>query len=406
MSNDAGNCRATLFCFAAFLLLTLSVPAVARAQTQPSAKLIGAEPTPLPALSAILTAFDKYEVVGMPEAHGLKDLDDFILLLLRNPSFPEKVNDIVVECGNSRYQSILDRYIAGESVPFDEVQKVWRNTTESMCGTSGFYEQLFPLVRAINQQLEPRKRLRVLAADSPVDWSQLSRQNIADAPEEFFDRDRSIASVMKKEVLSKNRKALMLFGVFHLIHGPSDDSVAVASYERDYPNVTFVICDLTFFRADLQGSSRNPFAAWPVPSLTLAKGTWLGALDISHFFPPPIWFDKDCKVVNEFHNADLQTPMAKLVDAFLYLGPTELALKEQMPADIALDADYMKEMHRRDTLIGDPEATTKTQKELDESIVKSDETPMIQWPKPPDNKVDASITQSCLEQKKQSGPPK
>ena len=275
-----------------------------------------------------------------------------------------------------------------------------------MCGTSGFYEQLFPLVRAINQQLEPRKRLRVLAADSPVDWSQLSRQNIADAPEEFFDRDRSIASVMKKEVLSKNRKALMLFGVFHLIHGPSDDSVAVASYERDYPNVTFVICDLTFFRADLQGSSRNPFAAWPVPSLTLAKGTWLGALDISHFFPPPIWFDKDCKVVNEFHNADLRTPMAKLVDAFLYLGPTELALKEQMPADIALDADYMKEMHRRDTLIGDPEATTKTQKELDESIVKSAETPLIQWPKPPDSKVVAAITQSCLEQKKQSGPPK
>ena len=406
MSNDAGNCRATLFCFAAFLLLTLSVPAVARAQTQPSAKLIGAEPTPLPALSAILTAFDKYEVVGMPEAHGLKDLDDFILLLLRNPSFPEKVNDIVVECGNSRYQSILDRYIAGESVPFDEVQKVWRNTTESMCGASGFYEQLFPLVRAINQQLEPRKRLRVLAADSPVDWSQLSRQNIADAPEEFFDRDRSIASVMKKEVLSKNRKALMLFGVFHLMHGPSDDSVAVASYERDYPNVTFVICDLTFFRADLQGSSRNPFAAWPVPSLALAKGTWPGALDISHFFPPPIWFDKDCKVVNEFHNADLRTPMAKLVDAFLYLGPTELALKEQMPADIALDADYMKEMHRRDTLIGDPEATTKTQKELDESIVKSAETPLIQWPKPPDSKVVAAITQSCLEQKKQSGPPK
>jgi hypothetical protein len=406
MSNDAGNCRATLFCFAAFLLLTLSVPAVVRAQTQPSAKLIAAEPTPLPALSAILTAFDKYEVVGMPEAHGLKDLDDFILLLLRNPAFPEKVNDIVVECGNSRYQSILDRYIAGESVPFDEVQKVWRNTTESMCGTSGFYEQLFPLVRAINQQLEPRKRLRVLAADSPVDWSQLSRQNIADAPEEFFDRDRSIASVMKKEVLSKNRKALMLFGVFHLMHGPSDDRVAVASYERDYPNVTFVVCDLTFFRADLQGSSRNPFAAWPVPSLALAKGTWLGALDISHFFPPPIWFDKDCKVVNEFHNADLRTRMAKLVDAFLYLGPTELALKEQMPADIALDADYMKEMHRRDTLIGDPEATTKTQKELDESIVKSVETPLIQWPKPPDSKVVAAITQSCLEQKKQSGPPK
>ena len=69
----------------------------------------------------------------------------FILLLLRNPALPKKVNDFVVECGNSGYQSILDRYIAGANVPFAEVQKVWRNTTQSMCSTSGFFEQLFPL---------------------------------------------------------------------------------------------------------------------------------------------------------------------------------------------------------------------------------------------------------------------
>jgi hypothetical protein len=37
----------------------------------------------------------------MREAHGMKDVDDFTLSLIRNPSFPEKVNDIAVECGNS-----------------------------------------------------------------------------------------------------------------------------------------------------------------------------------------------------------------------------------------------------------------------------------------------------------------
>ena len=142
------------------------------------------------------------------------------------------------------------------------------------------------------------------------------------------------------------------------------------------------------------------FACW-VPSLALAKGTWLGALDISHFFPPPIWFDKDRDVVNEFQKEDLQTPMAKLVDAFLYLGQTELALKEPMPADIALDSDYMEELHRRDASIPEPEATTKSQKELDQDIVKSAETPMIEWPKPPDSKIVAAIKQSCIEQKKQ-----
>lgn len=52
-------------------------------------------------MSAILAAWEKYEVVGMPEGHGMKDLDDFILLLVRNPAFPQKANDIAVECGNS-----------------------------------------------------------------------------------------------------------------------------------------------------------------------------------------------------------------------------------------------------------------------------------------------------------------
>ena len=84
-----------------------------------------------------------------------------------------------------------------------------------MCGMSGFFEQLFPLVRTINQKLPPNKRLRVLAGDPPIDWDQVKR--LADL--EKIDRDANIASVMEKEVLSKHRKALMLFGVFHLFHG-------------------------------------------------------------------------------------------------------------------------------------------------------------------------------------------
>src|SRR5260370_10197125 len=103
------------------LLLLAVVPPISHAQKKP-AKPAGAEPRPEPAVSAILAAFDKYEVVGMPEAHGMKDLDDFILSLISNPSFPEKVNDIDGECGNSLYQSVWDRYIAGRYVPFGEVQ--------------------------------------------------------------------------------------------------------------------------------------------------------------------------------------------------------------------------------------------------------------------------------------------
>ncbi len=104
-----------------------------RAQSQPS------NTAPEPAIPAILRAFDTYEVVAMSAAHGQKDIDDFILSVIRDPDFPRRVNDIVVECGNLRYQPVLDRYIAGENVPFTDVQHVWRDTTvQQMCGSSGF----------------------------------------------------------------------------------------------------------------------------------------------------------------------------------------------------------------------------------------------------------------------------
>ena len=88
---------------------------------------------------------------------------------------------------NSLYQPILDRYIAGEDIPFTEARKVWRNTAQQMCDSSGFFEQLFLLVRKINQRLPPGKKLRVLAGDSPVDWDQLTPISIKDAPKRFFE---------------------------------------------------------------------------------------------------------------------------------------------------------------------------------------------------------------------------
>jgi hypothetical protein len=110
----------------------------------------------------------------MGAAHGYKDLDDFTLSLIRNSGFPDKVNDIVVECGNRKYQDILDRFIGGADVSAAEIRPVWGSTTQQMCSLSGFYERLFPLVRQLNQKLPPQKRLRVLAADPPIDWSTVT----------------------------------------------------------------------------------------------------------------------------------------------------------------------------------------------------------------------------------------
>jgi hypothetical protein len=101
-----------LDCCAILSLSLVLALTTAHAQTQQAAKSEGADPIPQPAVTAILAAFDKYEVVAMPQGHGMQDLNDFIFSLIRNPAFSEKVNDIVFESGNSLYQPILDRYMA------------------------------------------------------------------------------------------------------------------------------------------------------------------------------------------------------------------------------------------------------------------------------------------------------
>jgi hypothetical protein len=392
--------RLMLCCGIIAVLLVLTLTG-AYAQTQ-QRETKGADPLAQPAVSAILAAFDKYEVVAMPQGHGMQDLNDFVFSLIRNPAFSEKVNDIVFESGNSLYQPILDRYIAGEDVPFTEVQKVWRKMGQPAAGASAFVEQFYPLVRALNQKLPPQRRLRVLAGDPPIDWDQIKS---FDDVIRHVHRDEGIASVMEKEVLSKHRKALMLFGTFHLFHGVGGSAVSI--YEKDYPNLTFVISELGAFDTDLPTLSSSRLAAWPIPSVAFAKGTWLGALDLSHFIPPGTRIDQDCNVHHGFPRA-LQKPTEELVDAFLYLGPQDLRLQEKLPADIALDVTYRTELQRGGSMIGFPGAASETSQEFDQEIVKSAEDPLFSIPKQPepDPKDTQRAVQECLDRLKSRSSPR
>jgi hypothetical protein len=359
------------------------------AQTQQSRPAAGFDPVPEPAVQAILAAFDRYQVVAMPEAHGMKDLDDFILALVRDPRFWDKVDDIVVEGGNSRQQDLLDRYIAGEDIPIAEARNVWRN---GLLGSNVFFEQLLALVRAINQKLPPEKRLRVVAGEPPVDWNQIKTKE--DLPElitgslDGMPRDDGIAAIMAREVLSKNREALMLFGTFHLFHG--FDMGAVGKYEQKYPNVTFVISELGSFDTDRPDWTSSPFASWQAPSLALSKGTWLGALELMRFFPVGA-IGPECTVSEMF-----SWPMERLVDAFLYLGPQDLRLRGQRAAYLALDVEYVAEWQRRGALMAAPGTPDRTAEEINRSIVNSGQNLLFVARKQPDLNA---MVQDCLDRK-------
>jgi hypothetical protein len=283
------------------------------------------------ATTAILAAFDKYDVVGMNAGHANKNQDDFVLSLIRNPKLPAKVNDLVVECGNSRYQVILDQYIAGDSVSLEDARHAWRDTTVGMCSLSSFYAELFPLVRRINQGIPPQKRLRVLLGEPPFDWSASPTSHPR------LDRNARLASVMMTEVLPKKHKALILCGVGHLYHG---EGTAVSVYEQKYPGRTLVVETHNGFAAFIDLGRGHQLEArmrtWPVPSLVPIKGTWLADLDLPYFlwpFPKALW--------------GTEKSISTLADAYLYLGPGDSLTWEKYPDSILDDQAYMAELAKR-----------------------------------------------------------
>lgn len=287
------------------------------------------------AQDAVLAAFDTYPIVGgLSPSHGVRNIDEFLISLVCNPRLPYVVTDIVAENGNSLYQPLLDEYIAGGDVPAAEIRQMLRNGLNAAGGYSTFYEQLYPLVRRINQRLPRAKRMRVLAPEPPIDWSKVT------GPADFYpfldDRDQHIASVLESEVLAKRRKALILMGTGHLRHGTGAASI----YEQSYPNSTFVITGHLGFATDNDELERR-MSSWPVPSLTTFKGTWLGELDSSYFSLPG--------------DAPLDPGKGYPgMDGYLYLGPRDFLMHQPLSAGAILDDDFTAELERRATVVQVP----------------------------------------------------
>ena len=86
--------------------------------------------------------------------HGNEQGAAFRAKLYRDPRFQAVVNDIVVESGNGRHQAMMDRYIAGETVPEKELRMAWLETTQPTdVWDSDIYADMFRTIREINQKL-------------------------------------------------------------------------------------------------------------------------------------------------------------------------------------------------------------------------------------------------------------
>jgi hypothetical protein len=105
---------------------------------------------PVNAIVAIVDAFRSHRVVALGEGpHGNEQGHAFRLALIRDPRVLAECDDVLVECGNGRYQDVMDRLVSGAEVSHEDLRRVWQDTT---VGTAVWdrpiYEEFFRAVLA------------------------------------------------------------------------------------------------------------------------------------------------------------------------------------------------------------------------------------------------------------------
>lgn len=318
--------------------------------------------TPLEPIAAILDAFRSHSVVALGEgSHGNEQGHAFRLRLIRDRRFAAVVNDIVVEFGSARYQEVMDRFTRGEAVADEALRQAWRNTTVANPGWDRpIYEEFFRTVQAVNAALPRARRLRVLLGDPPIDWESV--HTAQDLLKWGIDRDRFAADLIRREVLARNRRALVIYGDMHFQRRdvmanfeelPGDDLLLPILEREAHTSVFSVWTNTTVDVRPVDGGA----ATWPVPTLIPLRGSTLGAADFTFFYPAKIpRFRLKAGISRMTSPADttLVPPaewrsfaMERNFDALLYLGHPSTITISQLSPTVCSDRTYLDQrLHR------------------------------------------------------------
>jgi hypothetical protein len=282
-------------------------------------------------ISGILDAFRSHRIVALGEGlHGNNQAHAFRLALIRDPRFAAVVNDLVVEFGSARYQAVMDAFIRGGEVPYEELRNAWQDTTNpSPIWDTPIYAEFFRAVRDVNASLPDERKLRVLLGEPPIDWATVRTHD--DVVLWIGRRGTHAVDLIKREVLAKNRRALVIYGDAHFRRyskwignpGAPASPTLLNLIERLGTRAFSIWTNTT---VELEQMQRD-IASWPIPSLTRVRGTRLGTLSFYYFAGM---------------ETDPPTRMEEQYDAVLYLGPISSITMSQLPRTLCIDEDYVK----------------------------------------------------------------
>jgi hypothetical protein len=313
------------------------------------------DPKPKNATAAVLQAFETHNIVILGEIHGNKQEYEWLRSLVATPEFADRVDDIVMEVGNSLYQKSVDRYIAGEDVPMEQVQKAWRNTVGWIGPPSPVSAWLYEKVRETNLKRRGKHQLRILCGDPSIDWDKVKTPE--DIDPYLGSRDEWFTQVVKDEVLAKHHRALLIMGWGHFLRGQEETYIEPKLREAGAKSYFIVFGTNAIGGYD---DLDHRFDSWTTPAIVSLAGNWVGELPAM-----PVINGGGASGVIVFQSGPSSgarvpaaaPPPLKLkdaADALLYLGPRD-SLTEISMSRAELDGTaYGKEIQRRLTIEGFP----------------------------------------------------
>ena len=141
-----------------------------------------------------------------------------------------------MEFGGAAQQNMIDRYVAGADIPYEQLRRVWTDTVGwNPTVTSVGYLYFFEQVRVVNDGLPPSEQIHVWLGDPPIDWSTV--RTSADLKPLLSRRDEYPASIIKAQILGKHKKAHVIYGSTHFFGLDSLKPLV----EEGYPESFFVV---------------------------------------------------------------------------------------------------------------------------------------------------------------------
>jgi hypothetical protein len=273
-----------------------------------------------PGIEGILNAFQRSPIVGLADWHGLAQEEDFYAQLVSDPRFSKEVGNVVVEFGGAAQQSTINRYVAGEDIPYEKLRAVWTDTVGWLPTVANVgYLNVFAQIREVNKRLPASEQIHVWLGEPPIDWSKIQTRSDLTA---MAERDHYPAQLIRSEILAKHKKALVIYGA---IHFSGHDKLRFL-VEQSYPQSFFVVmpyhgyprkADSVALEQNIQSWREQSASSIPAvgPVLLVGQSFIAGA------------------------------------DALLYLGPAASLTQSPMTPDLYLDENFRREIDRRSMIL-------------------------------------------------------